>query len=72
MPIQKLLAIVLIVAGVMGLVYGGFSFTRETHQADFGPLSLSVDEEEYVTVPIWAGLGAIVIGVSLLLFRKEE
>jgi multidrug transporter EmrE-like cation transporter len=63
----KLTALALIVAGVLGLAYGSFSFTRETHQAQIGPLSLSVQEKETVNVPLWAGIGAIVAGAALLL-----
>lgn len=66
MTAQKIVAIVLIVAGVLALTYGGFSFTRETHQAKLGPIELSVKERERVNVPMWAGLGAIAIGVVLL------
>lgn len=67
----KMLAIVLIVAGALGLVYGGFSYTRETHEAKLGPIELSVKDKETVNVPVWAGLGAIVAGVILLLVRKQ-
>jgi drug/metabolite transporter (DMT)-like permease len=66
MTAQKIVAIVLIVAGVLALTYGGFSFTRETHQAKLGPIELSVKERERVNVPMWAGIGAIAIGVVLL------
>ena len=62
----------LIVAGALGLAYGSFSFTRETHQAQIGPLSLSVQEKETVNVPLWAGVGAIVIGGALLLFGRKS
>jgi len=62
----KVIAIVLIVAGALGLVYQQFSFTKETHQAKIGPLELSVKEKETVNVPLWASLGAIGIGVVLL------
>ncbi len=71
MPLQKLLAIVFIGAGIMGLIYGGFSFTKETHQAELGPLSMSIDEKEYVSVPVWAGIASIVVGTGLLLMRKQ-
>ncbi|HLQ13048.1 MAG TPA: hypothetical protein VK130_07360 [Steroidobacteraceae bacterium] len=63
---QKIIAIVLIVAGVMGLAYGGFSYTSETHQADLGSIHLSVDETKHVNVPVWAGVGALVLGGLLL------
>lgn len=72
MPLQKLLAIVFIGAGIMGLIYGGFSFTKETHEAELGPLSMSIDEKEYVSVPVWAGIASIVVGTGLLLMRKQS
>jgi len=66
----KLLAIVLIVAGTLGLVYGGFTYTKDTQKAQLGSLELSVKDKETVNVPIWAGVGAIVAGGILLLVRK--
>lgn len=63
----KMAAIVLIAAGVLGLAYGSFSYTKDTHEAKLGPLELSVRETETVNVPMWAGVGAIVIGAGLLL-----
>jgi multidrug transporter EmrE-like cation transporter len=64
----RIAAVVLIVAGVLGLVYGSFSFTKETHEASLGPLELTVKDKETVNVPVWAGVGAIAIGCILLLF----
>jgi TRAP-type C4-dicarboxylate transport system permease small subunit len=66
----KMLAIVLIVAGSLGLLYGGFTYTKDTHQAKIGPIELSVQEKETVNIPIWAGVGAIVAGMVLLFVRK--
>lgn len=66
MNATKLIAIVLIAAGALGLVYGSFSFTKETHQAKLGPIELSVKEKQTVNIPVWAGVGAIVAGVVLL------
>lgn len=63
----KLLGILLIVAGVLGLVYGSFSYTKENHEAKIGPIVLSVKEKETVNVPMWAGIAAIAAGVVLLL-----
>ncbi len=68
----KLAAIVLIIAGVLGLVYGSFSYTKETHEAKLGPIELSVKEKQTVNVPVWAGVGAIVIGGVLLLFGSRK
>ena len=68
----KIVGIVLIVAGILGLVYGGFSFTKDTHQAKIGPLELQVKEKETVNIPVWAGVGAIVIGAALLLVPAKR
>ena len=72
MSAAKIVAIVLIVAGVLGLVYGSFSYTKETHDVKLGPLELSVKEKQTVNVPVWAGVGAIVAGALLLLVRKRS
>ena len=50
----KMVGFALILAGVLGLVYGGFSYTKDSHQAKLGPIELSVSEKETVNVPIWA------------------
>ena len=63
----KLVGVVLIAAGLAGLLYGGFSFTRETHEIKLGPIELSVKEKQAVNIPVWAGVGAIFIGGRLLL-----
>jgi len=62
----KIVAIVLIVAGVLGLAYGGFSYTKETHETKLGPIELSMNDKQRVNVPVWAGVGAIVLGGVLL------
>ncbi|MHB1621475.1 MAG: hypothetical protein ACYCTY_16240 [Sulfuricella sp.] len=67
----KMLAIVLIVAGSLALAYGGFTYTKETHQAKLGPIELSVKDTQTVNVPVWAGVGAIVAGVILLFVRNK-
>jgi hypothetical protein len=71
MSSTKVIAIVLIIAGVLGLVYGKFSYTKETHDAKVGPIELSVKDKETVNVPVWAGVGAIVIGAGLLLTGRR-
>jgi hypothetical protein len=68
----KIAAIVLIAAGVLGLVYGSFTYTKDTHEAKLGPIELSVSERETVNVPVWAGVGAIVVGGALLLFGGKK
>jgi hypothetical protein len=64
----KMVALALIVAGVLGLAYGGFSYTRETSHAKLGPLELSVKDTRTVNIPVWAGAGALAAGVLLLVF----
>jgi LPXTG-motif cell wall-anchored protein len=71
MGTQKIAAMVLIVAGVLGLAYGGFTYTSETHRADVGPIHMAVDEREHVSIPVWLGVGAIVLGGALLLVRRR-
>jgi multidrug transporter EmrE-like cation transporter len=67
MSSTKIIALVLIIAGVLGLAYGKFTYTKETHDAKIGPIELSVKDKETVNVPMWAGIGAIVVGAGLLL-----
>ena len=66
----KMLAIALIVGGALALVYGGFSYTTETHRAKLGPMVLSVAEKETVNIPVWIGVGAIAAGLVLMFVRK--
>ena len=66
----RILAIVLIVAGGLGLLYGSFTYTKDTHEAKLGPIELSIKDTQTVNVPVWAGVGAIVAGVILLFVRK--
>ena len=66
MSAVKIVALLLIVGGILGLVYGGFSYTKETHDAKIGPLELSVKEKETVNIPLWLSLGAVVGGVVIL------
>jgi TRAP-type C4-dicarboxylate transport system permease small subunit len=68
----KGIAIVLIAAGVLALAVGGFSYTKETHEAHIGSLDLSVKDKEHVNVPVWAGVAAIVIGAGFLLVPNSK
>lgn len=68
---MKIAAILLLIGGVLALVYGGFSYTSDTHRADLGPLSMSLKEKERVNIPVWAGIGAIVVGGLLLGFARK-
>jgi hypothetical protein len=68
----KVVALVLIVAGILGLAYGGFTYTKETHQAKIGPIEMSVNEKQTINIPVWAGVGAIVLGGGLLLVGSRK
>ncbi len=72
MPLYKIIAITFVVGGILGLVYGGFSFTKDTHDMELGPLSVSVDEKEYVYIPIWAGIASIIIGAGMLAIPRKS
>ena len=71
MGVLKVVGIILIVAGAAALAFGGFSYTKETHKADIGPVHIAVQEKQEVNVPLWAGLGAIVVGVVLIVLPKK-
>lgn len=67
----RIAGIILIIAGALGLAYGSFSYTRDTHEAKLGPIELSIKDKETVNVPVWAGAGAILLGVVLLVIRPR-
>jgi len=62
----KLLGIILLAAGILALVYRGFTYTKESHEANIGPLKLEVKDKERVDIPIWAGVAAAVAGGAML------
>jgi hypothetical protein len=68
----KLAAIALIAAGILALVYGGITYTKESHEAKIGPFEFSVEDKETINVPVWAGVAAIVGGAALLLTRASK
>ena len=68
----KIMASVLIVAGIVALLYGKFSYTKETHDIKLGPIEMAVAEKQTVNVPVWAGVGAIVGGGALLLYASRK
>jgi drug/metabolite transporter (DMT)-like permease len=69
---MKVIGIVLVVLGVLGLLYGGFSYTKDSHDIKLGPIELSVKEKQSVNVPVWAGVGAIIAGAALLAFGGRK
>ena len=71
MDTVRILGLALLVAGVLGLVYGSFSFTKETHEAKIGPLEMSVKDKETVNIPVWAGVAALAVGGLLVLGERK-
>ena len=68
----KILGVLLIAAGVAGLVYGSFSYTKEEHKAKLGPLQFSVKEKETVAIPMWLSIGAVAAGTVLLVINRKR
>jgi drug/metabolite transporter (DMT)-like permease len=68
---QQLLGALLLAVGLLGLAYGGFSYTKESHDVNVGPIHMSVDEKERVNVPIWAGVAAAVGGAAMLAMGRR-
>jgi len=68
----KIMALLLIIAGLLGLVYGSFSYTQETQEAKLGPFELTVKDTKTVNVPVWAGVAAVVVGGGLLLMASKK
>jgi TRAP-type C4-dicarboxylate transport system permease small subunit len=67
----KIVGIALIVAGLLGLAYGGFSYTKDTHDSQIGPLELSWKDKGHVNIPVWAGVAAVVAGGVLVLVPRR-
>jgi len=72
MSITKIFGIVLLVAGALGLIYGGFSYTKDSHGTQLGPIVLKVEEKETVFVPIFISLGAMALGGFLVLGLRNK
>ena len=68
---MRMIGIVVLAAGILALVYGGFSYTRQTHDVKVGPLEVSVSENRRVPVPVWAGVALAVVGGGLLFVGKK-
>lgn len=68
----KIIGALLVAAGALGLGYGSFSYTKETHDLKLGPIQLSVQEKETVNIPVWAGGAAVALGVVLLLWGGRK
>jgi divalent metal cation (Fe/Co/Zn/Cd) transporter len=72
MGARKLIAIILIIAGALGLIYRGFSYTKESHEAKVGSLEFSVASKDHIDIPVWASVVVLVAGVGLLAFGSKS
>ncbi|MCC6793796.1 MAG: hypothetical protein IT366_01660 [Candidatus Hydrogenedentes bacterium] len=66
MNAYSIVAIALIALGIVMLAFGQFTFTKETHEAQLGPLELSVQDRDTVSIPPWIGAFSVIAGVGLL------
>ena len=69
---RKLIGLVLVIVGVLGLAYGGFSYTRTTHETEIGPVDIEVHDREWVNIPLWAGAAFLVGGAALLVAQPQR
>ena len=72
MKARSLVGLALIGLGILALVYGGFSYTDETHDVELGPVELQVTEKERVNIPAWGGVAAIIVGAAILLMQRSK
>jgi hypothetical protein len=72
MNLIKMAAVVLIVVGVVGLVYGSISYTKGVQTTQLGPVEVSIKDKETINIPVWAGVGSIVVGSMLLLLGRRK
>jgi uncharacterized membrane protein len=67
MSLLKVIAIILIIGGILGLAYGSFTYPKETHEAKIGPVEVKVNENKTVNIPVWVGVSSIVLGGVLFM-----
>lgn len=70
MTLIRIVAVLLVAAGVLALAYRGFSYVEETHDVDLGPIEFEVQERERVELPVWLGVGLVAAGTGLLIVRR--
>lgn len=72
MKTVNILGIVLIIAGILGVVFGSFSYTKETEEVKLGPIEMTVQDRQRVDIPIWASIGVMVLGGALLFLGSKR
>lgn len=63
---MRVLGAVLLIAGILMLVYRGFSYTKEKHEARIVGINLKVEEKDRVEIPVWAGVLVTLAGGAML------
>jgi drug/metabolite transporter (DMT)-like permease len=68
---NRTLGIILIVIGLIGVVWGGFSFTTSKKVLDLGPIQASREQTHHVPIAPIAGAVILVGGVVLVASSKN-
>lgn len=68
----KILGIIIALLGVLALIYGGFTYVEDTHDADLGPVEFQIQEKETVNIPVWGGVAAVIVGAGMLLYPRRR
>ena len=69
---NKTLGVVLIVLGLIGLAWGGFTYTTREKVVDIGPIHATLDKTHKVPLPPIAGAIALIGGVVLLVAGQKK
>jgi len=69
--VLKILGVLFLVAGVLVLVYHGFSVPRQ-RDAKLGPIEVSMKQSERVEIPSWVGVACVAAGGGLLLWSGQK
>ena len=68
----KIVAVVLVILGILGLAFGSFTYTKDIHNTKLGPFSFSIKDKETINIPVWAGIVSVVVGLGLLLVKPRK
>jgi len=69
---MKIVGIVLILAGILALAYGGFTYTTHKRAVDMGPLQIETHKKHTVFIPPLLGVSGIIVGGALLFVSRSK